>query len=683
MIPPRSPLLLSSLPHLDAADFCSDDRGDPSSQRWGRATPFTGVHFEPKARQGARYAVTLAVAVLSLLAFPASGAKPTPAAELKRLSLEEILQQEVTLVSRRPQRVSTAASSIQVISSDAIRRSGAQRLGEALRLAPNLQVAQIDSGRWAISARGFNSVLANKMLVMIDGRTVYSPLFAGVFWAAQEVPLEDVDRIEVVSGPGASQWGANAVNGVISVRSQSAWDTQGLLVTAGGGTGLRKHTSIRYGGAVGTNLHYRVYGRFAERDGNLSATGEELDNDWTRTQGGFRIDWEPADNNVVTLQSDVFENIVPTGNQDAISRGRNLLARWSRVFSPDSELEVQVYYDRLRLDVPASYGDTLDTYDLDVHHSFRLGDRHALMWGAGYRRHEDNFESRAVILLPERRTLEKVSAFLQDSVVLVPEVLNLTAGTRVEDSEYTGIEWQPSARLAWRPTARQSYWAAASRAVRTPSRLDRERYFPKASAGSPHFESETLNAWEIGGRFRLHNRISASLTAFYHDYGRIRSIELAGPGAPLPRELRNGQQGESYGAEFSTDLQLTSWWQLQAGLTELRVNIEPGIGSADTSHGALEAVDANRYASLRSAWDLPRGWELWAHLRHSAELTNRFSNVPAYTELDARLGWRPSARWEISVIGRNLLNERHAEYGDVSLKHEVERSVYALCEWSY
>jgi iron complex outermembrane recepter protein len=607
---------------------------------------------------------------------------PLSTAQLKRMTLDELLTQEVVLVSRRPEALGTSASAVQVISSEEIRRSGATRLPEILRLASNLQVAQIDASRWAISARGFNSVLANKLLVQIDGRSVYSPLFAGVFWDAQDVMLEDIDRIEVVSGPGGTLWGANAVNGVINVRTKSARATQGGLVTAGGGTGLRRAGAVRYGGEVGSRGHFRVYGKRTEREGSLLSGGSRTD-DWRATQGGFRFDWDGPSATLLTVQGDLYENVIPGVGGDAFLRGGNLLGRWSRTLANDSAVELQVYYDRVRRDLSGSYDDRLDTYDLDFQHQVRVGERHHVVWGAGYRWMNDHFTSRRIALLPPRVTLEVYNAFLQDEIALVPDRLHLTLGAKVEHNEYTGGEFQPSARVAWTPDSRQTWWTSVSRAVRTPSRLDRDRFIPGVIAGSPNFDSEELLAWEAGWRGQPHDRLSLALVGFHHDYDGIRSIEFAPPGGPALRELRNQQTGRSYGIELSADLQVRDWWRIGAGVTEMRVEIRPEPGSADTSFGALESVDAHRHLSLRSSWNLPGNIEASAHLRHASRLTNPFSNTPAYTELDARLAWRPRPEWELSVAGQNLLHARHVEYGDPTMRHEVERTVYAMVRWEY
>jgi iron complex outermembrane receptor protein len=577
--------------------------------------------------------------------------------------------------------LSTTASAIQVIMGEDIRSSGATNLPEALRLASNLQVAQIDASRWAVSARGFNSVLANKLLVQIDGRSIYSPLFAGVFWSTQDVLLEDIDRIEVVSGPGGALWGANAVNGIINVRTKSARETPGLLVKAGMGEGLRTLTAVRYGGALSPDAHFRVYGKFAERDGNLLPGGREQGN-WDSAQGGFRLDWNATKDDQITVQGDAYKNHSAEGLTNSIFRGGNIIGRWSRRLTPDSGLELQLYIDRVRRELPGSYFDRLDTYDIDFQHNCSPGGQHEIVWGAGYRQSRDDFESGRIVLLPRRESLETFHTFVQDEFALTKE-LRLTAGVKLERNHFTGWEVQPSIRAGWTPSDRQTWWAALSRAVRTPARLDRHRHIAPVLAGSPAFESEKLVAWEAGWRVVPASKVSFALAAFYHDYADIRSIEVAPPGTTATRVIGNGQAGRTYGVEGTAIYEVSSAWRIHAGITAMRVRIEPRPESADRSFGALESVDAERYYTLRSTWYLPRGFEVTAGLRHAGPLTNPSSNTPAYTDMDARISWHPVPRWELAVSAQNLFDRQHVEYGDSAIRFEVKRQVYATVKWGF
>src|SRR6266487_2778710 len=341
--------------------------------------------------------------------------------ELKKLSLDELLNTEVTSVSRRPEKLSETALAIQVITQEDIRRSGVTSLPEALRLAPNLQVAQVNSHDWAINARGFNNTLANKLLVMIDGRAVYTPLYAGVFWEVQNVLLEDVDRIEVVSGPGGTLWGANAVNGVINIITRSAKDSQGLLVTGGGGSLLQDFGAVRYGGAAGSNFFYRIYGQRFDRNNSVLANGNDAPDRWDMTQGGFRTDWYPSDANTLTFQGDFYAGSEQGVVADTTVDGQNALGRWAHVFSEESELQVQMYFDRTWRDIPNQLAEDLKTYDFDFQHRFACGERQRIVYGAGYRLMQDRVKNTPLIsFLPPNRNLQLFSGFLQDEITLVP-----------------------------------------------------------------------------------------------------------------------------------------------------------------------------------------------------------------------------------------------------------------------
>ncbi|HEV3410443.1 MAG TPA: TonB-dependent receptor plug domain-containing protein, partial [Chthoniobacterales bacterium] len=400
---------------------------------------------------------------------------------MKKLSLEELIAQEVTSVSRKEERAIEAAAAVHVITEEDIRRSGARSIPEALRLAPNLQVAQASSRSWAISARGFNAPFSNKLLVLVDGRTVYSPLFSGVFWDAQDALMDDLERIEVISGPGATVWGANAVNGVINIISKSAKDTQGFLVTAGGGTEERLFGGFRYGGNAGDNLYFRLYGKFFDRDDSIFADGSEGGDAWRRGQGGFRVDWEPDQQDLVTFQGDIYEmDEEQLGAPDITQSGGNLLARWTRRFTDTEQLQLQAYYDRTVQLVPDEFDDRLDSFDFDGQYERTFGERHHVMFGAGYRFTHNNNENApgAPAFLPATLDRHLFSAFLQDEISLLGDRLKLTLGSKVEHNDYTGFEVQPSGRVAF-TLAPHVFWAAISRAVRTPSRFDRHLFFPE------------------------------------------------------------------------------------------------------------------------------------------------------------------------------------------------------------
>lgn len=612
------------------------------------------------------------------------------------MSLEELMNQEVTSVSRRSEKLSEAPSSIQVITGEDIRRSGASSLPEALRLASNLQVSQVNTSNWSVSARGFSSTASNKMLVLIDGRSVYSPLFAGVFWDVQDVMLEDVDRIEVISGPGATQWGANAVNGVINVTTKSAKDTQGLMLTGGGGTELRDFAGVRYGGALAPTLHYRVYGKYFERDNTVLAAGPEAHDERHMAQGGMRMDWDASASDLITLQGDLYggETDVPLAGDvtranpdEQVLGGGNVLSRYTHTISDRSDVKLQFYFDRTHRRIPDSITDDVDTYDIDYQHRFPIGDRNDVVWGLGYRAWHDDIENPPTFaILPAHETRERLSSFVQDTIAVVRDELDLTLGSRFSRNDYTGWEVQPSARLAWQAAEDHMLWTAVSRSVRTPSRIDADLFSPRdppftVSEGNSDFETEKVWSYELGYRAQALERLTTSLSLFYNDYDDLRSVEQVNPPAATPLMIANGLKGYSYGAEATGDAQITDWWRLGIGYTELRIHIEPKPGSTDTTNGSNEAQDSNHHVLARSSMDLPRNFEFDVTFRYVSKIINR--NVPSYGEADVRIGWQPQSDLELSVVGQNLIHDHHAEFGSPATRYEVERSAYAKVVWNF
>jgi iron complex outermembrane receptor protein len=626
--------------------------------------------------------------VFALVGTPGFAQQPDTAAQaLKRMSIEQLMTLEVTSVSKRPERLGQTASAIQVITQDDIRGSGASSLPEALRLASNLQVAQLDSRQWAISARGFNSTSANKLLVLIDGRTVYTPLFSGVFWDVQEVPLADIDRIEVISGPGATLWGANAVNGVINVITKDAKDTPGLLLSGGGGTELPGFGTARYGGALGARARYRIYGSRFARDPSVLPSGQDAPDDWHLGQGGFRLDWDASTVSRVTLQGDLYDGrIDQLSPGDIAVSGGNVVAKWGRTISETSDLTAQLYYDRTHRNIPGTFGEDLDMYDVELQHQARLGARHDLVWGLGYRLMNDNVaNTTALAFLPAHVARQWFTGFVQDEIALVPNRLHVALGTKVEHNNYTGFEIQPSGRVNWTVSPSATLWAAVSRAVRTPSRIDREFFVPGQPpyflAGGPGFHSEEELAYELGYRHQ-HGSFALSAATFYSRYHGLRSLEQVNPPAATPIVIGNGQDGESYGAELSAAYWLTPRWRVRAGYTELRVHIWPNPGSTDTSRGLTESQTPDHQLFVHSSVDLPAHVRLDAGLRAVGKIARR--QVPSYEELNARLSWQPTARLDLSIIGQNLLNPRHVEFGAPGpTRREIQRGVYGLLEWRF
>lgn len=607
---------------------------------------------------------------------------------LKKLPFEELFKIEITTVSRRPERLVDAASAIQVITPEEIRRSGATSLPEALRLATNLQVAQVDSRQWAISARGFNSTTANKLLVLIDGRTVYTPLFSGVFWDVQNVMLEDIERIEVISGPGATLWGSNAVNGVINVITKSARDTQGALLSAGGGSLLRGFGNARYGDKIGKDIYFRVYGMGFDRDNTDLQSGRDGVNTWHLGQGGFRADWLPASGANVKVQGNFYGGeIAQPAPGDVTVDGQNLLGRWTQPLSGTSEVSLQLYWDRTQRRIPRAIAEVLNTYDVEFQHRFLLDERHRFIWGADYRfLHDDVNNSKAIAFLPGRRDLHLASGFLQDDITLLNDQLILTLGSKFEYNTYSGFEVQPSARLAWMPIANHTLWTAISRAVRTPSRIDTEVFAPATPpfalrGGGARFESETVIAYELGYRTELTERLGFSLSTFFNDYDDIRSVEPIA-GAPGQTIILNGLRAKSYGVELSLAWQATPWWRLRGGYTFFKKRIFFG-DSQDVNRGRSEGNDPHHQFLIQSMINLPANVEFDSVLRYVDNLNQVGPLVPNYVALDLRLGWRPTPNWEFALVGQNLLEKRHPEFGAPATRQEIPRSVYGKVTWKF
>ena len=597
------------------------------------------------------------------------------------MSIEELMNVEVTSVSRQPEPLFTSPSAIQVITGEDIRRSGATSIPEALRLAPNLQVAQVDSRNWAISSRGFNNGLANKLLVMIDGRVVYTPLFAGVFWDVQDTMLDDIDRIEVVSGPGATLWGANAVNGVINILTKSARDTQGMLVTGGGGSQLNGFAAARYGGKLADDVYFRVYGKGFDRDNTLNPSGSEGTNAWFMGQGGFRVDWMPPSGDVLTFQGDgyggSFDQTTPAnGSVD----GQNMLGRYTHLLGDNSDFSIQTYWDRTRREIPGTFTETLNTYDIDFQHRFPIGDRQVFIWGAGYRLMADQTGSGTnIAFVPNDRNMQLFSAFVQDEISLIPDRLKATLGTKLEHNDFSDFEFSPSARLAWTPSDRQTIWGAISRPVRSPSRIDTDVRVPAeppfALIGNPDFDSEKLVAYELGYRIRPYDSISVSLAGFYNDYSEIRSITTN------DFLISNKDHADEWGLEISANYQPTSFWRLRGGYTYLnkRVRVEPG--SSDLSQGRAEGNDPENQFLIQSMLDLPFNLELDAVLRYVDALPS--PAVPAYVSADLRLAWHATANLEFSIVGQNIFDNQHPEFGAAATRQEIPRSVYGKVTWRF
>jgi len=603
--------------------------------------------------------------------------------KLKRLSLEELMALDVTSVSKRSEPLSGAAAAITVLTADDIRRSGAVTLPQLLRLATGLSVARFDSRTYAISARGFNITTANKLLVLIDGRSVYTPLFSGVFWDAQDVFLGDVERVEVIRGPGAALWGANAVNGVINVITKRAQDTQGGVAGGGGGTETRAVGGARWGGRLAGGQAWRTYLKYRYEDGLAFADGSDARDPLRRGQGGFRLDGTRGEREVYNFEGDLYSGLIGHAVfDDTDIHGGNLVGHWTRKLAGGSELALQAWYDHTYRRVPAQFEESRDTVDVEAQHRVTLG-KHEVLWGGGYRVSTDDVGTSALVTwVPRSRTLELFSLFAQDEIAL-QEHLHLTLASRFEVDDYSGFQAQPTVRLAWTPSPRQTVWGAVSRAVRTPTRIDTDvRFTNPASgaviiAGSEDFRAEEVVAFELGWRVQPERRVSFDLALFHNSYDDLRSQEPT-PGTIFPFVLANNLNAETAGLELAVRYQMLPWWRWYADVVVFDKDLSFDPGSHDPTGGLGEGNDPRQQYQLRSSLDLPGRLELDAVLRRIGELPS--PRVPAYTELDLRLGWRARPDLDFTLVGRNLLAPQHLEFGSLE---EAERSLSGRVSWRF
>jgi iron complex outermembrane receptor protein len=650
----------------------------------------------------------------------------TELSALSNMSIEQLMDIKVSILGPS-ETVSRTPAAVSVVTQDDIKRSGARNIPEALRLVPGLDVAQIDSSEWAVSARGFNDQSANKLLVLEDGRSIYTPLFSGVFWDVQDTMMEDIDHIEVVRGPGATVWGANAVDGVINIITKSAEDTQGWLVSGGGGTFERGFADVRYGGKIGDNAYYRVYGTYSDHAGAVLPDGTDATNSWQMARGGFRVDWNAAEQNSFTIQGDgyvgwirqVLEglyNPVPPSYTESIPddwqvHGADALGRWTHTFSDTSDIKIQAYYDYTGRKA-AIFDEERNTFDLSLQHEFALGGRNKVVWGLGYNVTTDTEKNNPNISFnPAAETENVYSGFLQDEIALIKDRLSLTFGSKLEHNDYTGVEVEPGARLLWTPWAdsslrslsSQTFWASVSRAVRTPSRTEESFMsslatggaLPEISYGTNGFESEKLMAYELGYRVQPLEKLSLDLAAYYNDYDDLRSVELVAgptpltPTTPPTTVLGNDLYGHTYGVEISATWKAADWWRLQPSYTYLHMDLQAhpaGLMPEYTQKMVAQTEGSNpkNQFSIRSSMDLPHGVTFDTMLRYVDNLP--YFPIASYFELDARLGWRINKHWEMAIVGQNLLHDHHAEFASTEVytqATEIPRSVFGTITWHF
>jgi iron complex outermembrane receptor protein len=598
--------------------------------------------------------------------------------DLKRLSLEELLDMEVTVVTRQPEPVRTAAASLVVITRDDIRRSGVTTVPDAIALADGMNLARVNNATWAITTRGFNGSTPNKLLVMVDGRNAFSPFFTGVFWNTLDYVLEDIERIEVTRGPGATLWGANAVNGVINIITRRAQETRGTFVSVGSGNEDPGLVDVRYGGGS-DSTSYRLYAKGAWRDDQKLASGIDAQDGRQRVQAGFRLD-ATAGGNQWLFKADAFH-----GLDDFIDRGDgdwteiNLQGRVDRDLSPGSRLQVQSYYRQEYRSIERQLTHRLHTGDVDLQYTTHFASRHSFVAGAGARVNSDTTAGTTTLSFdPVSRTYPVFSAFAQDEWEVRPGSVSLVGGIKVEHNAFSGADWQPNLRARWLAPRRQVLWASVARAVRRPTRFDDDIRISTPTGvlfiqGSDTFESEEMVGWEVGYRSQPLPAVTFEVETFGNRYGNLRSQDAPAAGA-LPITIANTLIGESRGVETSATLQPAQGWRVHASYAWLDTDITRAAGSRDVSNGVNEANDPTYMFTLRAGVDLPRRMEADLWWRAVGALPN--PAVPAYNELNARLGWRPSDKVEFALVGQDLLHDRHPEFGaPTPIRVEFERSL--------
>ncbi len=635
-------------------------------------------------------------------------------APLKHLSLEDLGQIEVTTASKVPVKATRTPAAIYVITQEDIRRSGATSIPEALRLAPGVEVARVDSNTWALGVRGFESTLSRSVLVLIDGRSVYTPLFAGVYWQVQDTLLEDIERIEVIRGPGGTIWGANAVNAVINIITKRAQETHGTLVSTGGGNIDQGFVNFRYGTGNSKGFNYRIYGKAFTRGPEFHPDQKQFD-DWRMGQTGFRTDWDVHNRDRLTLQGDVYSGdtgqrvgitsysapFMTNVEQNAELSGGNLLGRWERDLGSGSNVQLQTYYDRTNRK-QANFAESRDTFDIDFIHHLTLPGRQDFLWGLGARLSSGNVSEvvNTVVFTPNHYTDKLYNAFIQDEIPIVGDRLSLTIGSKFLHNNYSGFEIQPTARLLWTPSSRQTVWAAVTRAVRTPSRVEEDLQLTALLASAPltffrvvgdrKFSSESLIGYEAGYRSLVGPKFYVDIAAFYNNYDHLLSIE---PGAPftesspapphavIPFFFRNGLLGNTAGFEIAPDWTPTRTWRLRGSYSYLHMDLNKKASSLDASTAnSTQGSSPQHQIAIQSSLDLPRKLEFDQTLRYVSSLPAQL--VRAYTTADVRFSWHATRSLDVSVVGQNLFQPHHAEFGgDPGPLVGIERSAYIKLTW--
>jgi iron complex outermembrane receptor protein len=662
--------------------------------------------------------------LLSAAAEPDFSQERKTVPDITELSLEELMNIDVTLASRKKDKLFHAAAAMTVVSRDDIRRSGVTSIPEALRMVPGMEVARLDANKWAVSARGFNSLYSNKMLVLMDGRSLYSPVFSGVFWESLDVLLEDVDRIEVILGPGATLWGSNAVNGIINIISRDAKSTQGGFVGLGAGTVEKGFGSFRYGGRLGKNLFYRFSLKHSKRGPFVNSDGVPANDGWTMSTGEFRMDWEPSERSTFTVQGDLHAGTVgqegkPTlfqeikmGIPDNKTRLRsgNVIAKWFHRTSEKSDVSLRLSFDRSERKDTVVIGGEYNTFDMDFQHHFHWGSRHDVVWGTGCRVTRDRLQRDLMASMnPDRKTYGVLSVFAQDEIELAKNRLRLSIGSKFERNDFTGFEIQPNVRLLWTPEDRHTAWAAVSRAVHIPDRSDYDlqiRYdlqpLQFILSGNPELRSEKLIAYELGYHYRPLDGLLVNLNAFYNRYHSITNYNIGTVRiVPVPLSIQlpffmdNLMSGFTAGCELGADYQVHKRIRLRGSYAYLKIRLTPS-GETLARYAEFQKelnLDPNvinalltsktekspaHQVSLRGSAKVRTHLEADVNFRYVARLPG--IGVGRYFGMDARLGWTPLSNLELYVVGQNLLEADHFEFDEQPSPFSstrVQRGVYA------